>query len=252
MMPMFFGPNESQLYGVYHPPAGAGLTGRGVVLCNPLGQEALRAHRAYRVLADAMARERWHVFRFDYSGTGDSWGCIEESTIEAWKSDIGYAIDELKAIVGIRSIYLLGLRLGATLAATVAAQRSDVKGVVLWEPICDGDEYIKALVGDIPKSVYTDSEEVDGFVLSRRLSEEIAHLQLLPCVARLPRHILVVQSSETRNQTSLRSILDDSTCRYEYLEIPDPAAWTEENNFGAGPIPARVVNSIANWHPTFE
>lgn len=251
-MPLFFGPTERPLYGVYHPAAGAGMTGRGIVLCNPYGQEALRAHRPYRVLADAMSRERWHVMRFDYFGTGDSSGDERTASIQIWKENISEAVDELKAMAGIRSVYLLGLRFGATLAAAVAAERDDIRGIVLWEPICDGSEYVNSLVPAGLISGQTVAGEVDGFVLMADLARDIGRLRIWSFIEQLPEHVLIVQSNDETSQAMLHKRLTQSGRQFEYRQIPDPPAWTEENDFGAGPVPARIVSSLASWHPTLE
>mgnify|MGYP000938062683 CR=1 FL=1 len=46
--PFFFGPADRALFGCFHEPTGAVDRDLGVVLCNPLGHEAVRAHRALR------------------------------------------------------------------------------------------------------------------------------------------------------------------------------------------------------------
>ena len=51
MNPFFFGESERALFGLYHPPKSATVRELGVVLCYPMGQEYMRAHRAFRQLA---------------------------------------------------------------------------------------------------------------------------------------------------------------------------------------------------------
>jgi hypothetical protein len=55
-------------FGWLHPAPGR----RGVVLCNAWGQEALCAHRSWRLLAMDLAAAGLPTLRFDYPGTGDS------------------------------------------------------------------------------------------------------------------------------------------------------------------------------------
>ena len=73
MIPMYFGSSARKLFGIYEAPM-TGSAARGVVICPPWGQEYLRAHRALRLLATRLCNAGFHVFRFDYSGTGDSVG----------------------------------------------------------------------------------------------------------------------------------------------------------------------------------
>ena len=64
-VPIVFGPAASQLLGHHHAPP-PGLAGAaGVVLCNPLGDEAMGTHRTYRYLADRLAAAGVHALRFD-------------------------------------------------------------------------------------------------------------------------------------------------------------------------------------------
>ena len=68
-----------------------------IVLCYPMAHEYMYVHRAFRQLANRLARTGFHVFRFDYYGFGDSAGESEESHIEQWIKDISEAIDEIAA-----------------------------------------------------------------------------------------------------------------------------------------------------------
>ena len=54
MLPILFGPRDARLFGVFH---GATTTPRseGIVLCQPIGHEYIRAHRTFRQLAVHLA-----------------------------------------------------------------------------------------------------------------------------------------------------------------------------------------------------
>ena len=137
MNPFFFGSSQSALYGVHHPPRGTSTRSTGVVLCYPFAQEYMRAHRAFRQMALLLSGEGFHALRFDYSGTGDSAGWPEDMSLADWDRDLGFAIDELIDTAGLDSVWLVGLRLGAAVALR-SAGRSDVAGLVLWDPIVTG------------------------------------------------------------------------------------------------------------------
>src|SRR6185369_8582111 len=88
------------------------------------------------------------VLRFDWSGTGDSSGDgSEPDQVTTWLDDLGQAIEELKRRAGAPRVHLVGLRVGATLAAQVAASRDDVDSTVLWMPSMTG----AAWVGEMAK-----------------------------------------------------------------------------------------------------
>src|SRR5689334_4600346 len=65
--PQFFGTEERALAGTLHFPTSA-QRDAGVVLCNPFGIELLASRRAYRHLADRLARAGIPTLRFDYDG----------------------------------------------------------------------------------------------------------------------------------------------------------------------------------------
>src|SRR4051812_24879615 len=142
MQPFYFGTSEKQLFGVYHPPGTKAARQPAVVLCQPLGHEYLRAHRAFRNLGAALAAQGCHVLRFDYFGCGDSGGSGEQATVEQNLADLDAAIDELKDTSGVARVSLVGLRFGATLAAHAASRRRDVERLVLWDPVSDGRAYL--------------------------------------------------------------------------------------------------------------
>ena len=98
--PRCFGPSARRLFGIYHPPA-EGSAGRpAVVLCNPFGQEAIRAQRMMRVLGERLARNGHAVLRFDYFGTGDSLGDDIEGDLEGWALDVMEAHRRVAARLG--------------------------------------------------------------------------------------------------------------------------------------------------------
>jgi len=115
-----------------------------VVLCQPLGDEAMCAHRALRALAERLSEEGFHVLRFDYHGTGDSAGLTEESErLAAWQGSVREAMRGLSALSGEGTIDLVGLRFGATLAVLAAASGVGVGEVVLWAPCVSGRAYAR-------------------------------------------------------------------------------------------------------------
>ena len=144
--PVVFGPRGKQLLGMYHSPRPGAALGTGVVLCNPFGYEAMCIHRTYRHLATRLAATGFDVLRFDYHGTGDSSGRSDEpDRVRAWTDSVCSAVDELRSIAGVTATNLVGVRLGATLAALAANERGGVRSLVLWAPAVFGPAYVREL-----------------------------------------------------------------------------------------------------------
>ena len=146
--PVRFGPAERQMVGMYHCPKPEVRQGIAVLLCNPFGQEAIRAQRVFTVLADRLARRGVPVLRFDYHGTGDSPGEDEVGETNGWISDIIAAQEKLDELARPASRVWIGLRLGAFLAAAASAAPPagmHIDSLILWEPVIDGATYLQEL-----------------------------------------------------------------------------------------------------------
>lgn len=150
--PFFFDNNNHRLFGILHQPdyTLANLTpsvcshkNTGLVFCAPFAEEKLWSHRVFANFAKTLASKDFSVLRFDYMGHGDSEGNFEDSTIETRISDIIKSVNVLREKSNVTKVGLLGLRLGATLAAIVVEKIKDIDFLVLWEPIVKVEEYLQ-------------------------------------------------------------------------------------------------------------
>lgn len=155
-------------FGWYHPPCGA--AGRvGVVLCNAFGAEMLCAHAGWRALAIALAAAGLPTLRFDYAGTGDSAGEDREpDRLGVWSGGINAAIDAFRQGAGVDRVIVVGLRLGATLAAGALAGRGDVAGFAALAPVTSGRNHARelAVLARLnrlrPEDAPPDADEIGG------------------------------------------------------------------------------------------
>src|SRR5262249_28071426 len=158
--------------------------------CYPIGQEYMRIHRTYFELARSLAAGGRYVLRFDYFGCGDSAGETSAGSLDQWREDIRQAVRELCARTVASAVYLVGARVAAHLAMDVACTTGDVTGMVLWEPIVSGADYLAALRrahddmlrGNAVLDRYDENRQVDWFVelagypFSKGLHDEVAML----------------------------------------------------------------------------
>jgi pimeloyl-ACP methyl ester carboxylesterase len=258
MNPLFFGAAESPLYGVYHPPKGAPRSA-GVVLCYPFGQEYMRAHRAFRQLALLLTKQGYHVLRFDYRGTGDSWGDMAGLRAQDWLADIDAAIAELRDSAGVASISVLGLRLGALIAAAACLRRDDIDRLILWDPILSGALYERELLAEIeaeqPSEYHPPSGNADaadgtlyynGFAIPASFREELRALELCAMSPLGVKSVLQAVSHETGPFEQLRTAWNRHPgYRYQYTEAPHD--WNYVDNFGGILLPQPVIQAIVNW-----
>lgn len=259
MNAFYFGTAARRLFGLYTP--GSARSQRAVLLCHPWGPEYLRAHRSVRHLSTLLTRAGIHVLRFDYFGTGDSAGDMSEGDLEGWQRDIETAIEELKDTTGAVRVGLVGLRLGATLAARVAAERDgDVEKVVLWDPVVKGDAYLEelraldvaAVAGNIDMPPRTDGEDrILGFDLPDRLASDLASVDLLPVLPAMSAPTLIVFSQPSSWNASMRAEARPDAPRgkksIELEEVTCDAAWMEVKALGVGAVPVKVLQRIVEW-----
>lgn len=255
-LPLYFGPSDSALFGCYDPPAGAPARDRAVVLCQPVGQEYIRAHRSFVQLATRLARAGFPVLRFDYCGCGDSAGDVEDASLARWIEDVGRAIDEVRRRSGRSRVSLVGLRLGAALAAHAACVRDDVASLVLWAPVFDGAAFLRELrqlqaellrfayVRPAPGTERDAAAEVLGFRLPAHLREELERLDLLAHgTCRAPQVLII--DHDTAGIAPLEQRLRASGVRVETRAVAGPRIWLSES-FRAL-VPHQTLETIVQW-----
>jgi len=233
MLPMYFGAAQRRLFGVYHPPSGGGDREEGVVLCYPSVQEYMRTHFAFRKLAGLLTQEGFHVLRFDYYGTGDSAGDIPDATPAEWCANIRQAAQELRDQAGISRVSIVGLRMGALLAALAATSDLDVRDLVLWEPAVDGVSHLHELRRierrllahlrvQLRRPLRTGPNELLGHPLSPELASAISALDLRqrpPCRAD---RVLIFGSQDRADYRALSTALKDRRGQpAHYVIVPD-------------------------------
>lgn len=134
----WFGPDDAPLFGALHLPRQARAV---AVIVPPVGVDMLIAHRSLRVLAARLAERGVAAFRIDLEGTGDSAGSPDGADqVPGWLASIGHATAFARAS-GASRVYVVGLRLGATLAASLD---SAVDGLVLWDPCVSGSRFLRS------------------------------------------------------------------------------------------------------------
>ncbi|HEX9729019.1 MAG TPA: alpha/beta fold hydrolase [Gemmatimonadales bacterium] len=258
MNPLYFGTSARPLLGVYHPARTGGTQGQGIVLCYPFGQEYMRAHRAFRQLALLLSKRGFHVFRFDYSATGDSAGESGDATTDQWVEDIETAVDELRDTAAIDAVSLIGLRLGAALAATAASRLDELDRLVLWDPVVRGTSYITEIqdartahAGNgrpRPASTRDDGTVgILGFPLTPVLRASLEALDLTRIEPVRAKRSLVVVSGERDEYHELYDARRGRDPAIEYQHVPTPGNWNEVDNFGSALLPQQIIQAIVAW-----
>ncbi len=166
-------------FGWYSP----GARRRGVLLCGTFGFEQWCAYRSWRELAAMIAGAGCPTLRFDYPGQGDSRdpaGPEIPAALDAIRAGLAFLRER-----GAEEIAVVGLRLGATLAALTG---EDIDRLVMLSPFPSGKAYrremaMQARLIDVmpdrtPMPQEPDSLMIGSFLLGSQTLADLARLDL--------------------------------------------------------------------------
>ena len=236
-----------------------------VVLVEPYGIEALAADAAYRRLAQLLVASGSLVVRFAPPGAGDSGEVAEGTFVGSWIDAVTDVVTFARGLTVDRRVDMVGLRLGATIAA-YATHRTPVEQLVLWAPVA-GKAFARECMllgasGAHPTEPISSSEPVNGwfanqagdieaggFVLSAESVALLAPLDLRTIDSVGAERILLVDRDDLGcvDRIALnfaRLIIESTVVRpvgYADMRLDDP----EE-----GLVPDASLNSIVEWLST--
>lgn len=147
------------MLGVRHEPLNP--AGRGIVICPSIYMDRIRTYRAEVSLARSLAARGVTVMRFDYRGFGHSDGETADVTYGRMVEDAVAAGDVLRKSGDIDTMAFLGIRIGALVAASVAAKLDDAP-LVFWDPILRGKDYFTEAFRALAISRISEGGEVRG------------------------------------------------------------------------------------------
>src|SRR5579859_3077782 len=181
--PLFLESGKKRLFGIYHAPHPECQRRNSFIYVPPFAEEMNLARRMAALQARALAARGTGVLLLDLFGTGDSSGSFCDARWEFWIEVILAAADWLEDNGGVQ-IGLRGLRLGALLAAAVAADRPHrFKRLLLWQPVTDGKSMLTQFLrirvasgmGNAAAGETTDSLRVE---LAEKRTIEVAGYEL--------------------------------------------------------------------------
>jgi pimeloyl-ACP methyl ester carboxylesterase len=240
-------------FGWLHPAGGA----RGVVLCNPHGYEELCVHRIWRGLAEQLAAAGLPTLRFDYPGTGDSAGDDEEpGRVQAWLTGIQSAVKWMRSQLEVKEVALVGMRLGATLAATAAQHLEGVDALALLAPLVTGKAYareLKALTmlappldgAPVPRPEWKNDLESAGFVLTADTLAGLNKLDLLKLERRPASRILILNRTEAPVDARLAARLQTLGAAVREDRFDGYAQLMRDAHFAQ--VPTQAFATLSSW-----
>lgn len=251
-VPGWFGPAGRPSLGWVHRPAPGMSAGAGVLVCGPLGPEAMGVNRTLRALAETLARAGLPTMRFDYDGTGDAAGDeLDPDRVDAWLRSAREAMATGAVRLGVSRWILVGVRLGAALAARVAADRDDVDALVAIAPVLVGRTFVRearafAMAGfgrgEVdPRGLH----EVGGCAFDGPTWQAIASIDVGAIEGRVPLRVLVLESRRTVGLDGWATRLADAGARLEVLHFDGADAMLRDPHDAE--VPQAMLETVARW-----
>lgn len=251
--PIYFQEGPNAFFGWYHISKRAVQRDCVAVICSPIGYEYAHSHRSMRHLADRLAQYGIPAIRFDYHGIGDSLGTdLDANRWRCWQDNIKTAIQYARELSGRNRVCLLGVRLGATLAAMVASE-FQVDFLVLWNPCVNGRRYLRetqaiALTGGGFVRDVDGGLESAGFVMSSETITALRDVDLLDLTFCVSQRALVVGRDDLSPEHSLSMHLTAAGVPNDHVTVSGYAAMMAEPQFTV--VPEAVFLSIIDWLAT--
>lgn len=259
--PVHFGREGRQLFGWFHAPAVVDGSTRNclVVMCNPIGYDAICTHRSYRVFAQMLAEAGFAVLRYDHHGTGDSSGSDEDAErLRAWINDVRVAVAFGKSLSGAQSTCLFGVRMGGTIALAAAAGGGLADVLVAWAAFPSGSNYLRemralrmvrdadAATAGVEHDAGADlGEEAAGYLLTASTVAQLEQLTLLDQKEPPARYALMLARDDIPQSEKLSNYLAKIGCEVTALKPPGYAAMMLDT-FDAV-VPIQALGGIRDW-----
>ncbi len=138
----YFQSCEHRLFSVRYEPQTESRN-HAVLICHAYGHEYSRAYRNLQQFSVQLCQAGFDVMRFDFSSTGNSEGNCELATSDRFRKNIVDASEFFRKQINHDHLSIMGIRMGATLAALNNAENIDK--LVLWDPIVDGRQFLQLL-----------------------------------------------------------------------------------------------------------
>ncbi len=263
--PFYFGVSPKRLYGFHHPPSTSHGKSSAIVICAPIGQEYIQAHRVLYQLAILLTKAGFHVLRFDYFGCGDSEGDLDQGSLELWTKDIHMAVDEIRNRSKLTRVSLIGLRIGANLALRAAVDSPHVDGIMLWQPISDGGLYLEELIEahqndylkeksqkkePLDPSAMETMKEILGFPMTSELRRELERISLDAVKLRPDINMLVLCNDEkSKYVRGLGRFLENHPHANFHVIEDQIEVWKESNK---RLTPFSSIQYLSKWADTVQ
>jgi pimeloyl-ACP methyl ester carboxylesterase len=262
----------ANLFSIMHEPRGEKrVENTGIVFCHPVGWEKQYSYRAYAQFGRHLADSGYYCLRFDAQGFGDSDGELVDATIASQVDDTLDAIELLREETSCTRFVLIGVRLGAAVAALAAVDdsvRENIDGLVLVSPVTNGKNYWREWLRSMrlgrmslgQSSVKTSellamlecegAVEMDGEFVSRSFVEDLKSVDLASQISAFRGACLISElqsgGSDPKNLDSLVNALKARDVRVSSSRAEPKEFWVLKSRY-EGYLPRDLYGRTREW-----
>lgn len=238
------------------------------MLCHPLAEERQFTDRILVRFSRLLNAASFATLRFDCRGHGESDGTLADSTLEGQIAETLAAADLLRARCSLASVFLLGLRLGGTVAALAAERDPGISGLILWSPVLSGPGYVRELLrrkiaaqlalqeaattrAQLVEAITRDGQiEFEGDHLTRPFYEQLMAIDLPDQVRRFDQPVLVTTNPGRGERSSPYEALVSAYRRAgtpaQLLAVHEPDFCDVRSMFD-GVFPQQLYQATLEW-----
>lgn len=186
--PAFVPAPQGPVFALHFAPAQGQPCRRTVMVVPSFAEEMHRCRSMVTMLARRLAPRGIGTLVLDPYGTGDSGGEFTDHTWEGWKADLKAGLAWLQARGAVCDT-LLGVRVGAMMAAEAAASLGTIRHLAFWQPVLSGKTFFNQLLRIRVASDINDPQGIRKTDDLRRMLAagdlvEIAGYEITPALAR--------------------------------------------------------------------
>ncbi|MGO4886922.1 alpha/beta hydrolase family protein [Anaerobacillus sp. MEB173] len=175
---IMFQVNEKNLSGAIHIPGNSGLHSHpAIILVHGFVGSKVGEHRLFVKAARYFSQLGYVVFRFDFSGCGESDGDYGDVTVSNQIEELKGAIDFVlsQKEVNKNNLTVIGHSLGGAVSALTAGLDDRISQLLLWSPVARPYEDIVRITGDfaVKHAKETGLYDYNGFNLSHTFFSDL-------------------------------------------------------------------------------
>ncbi|WP_188006632.1 Alpha/beta fold hydrolase [Sporosarcina sp. ANT_H38] len=171
-----------------------------IVLLHGFVGSKVGEHRLFVKAARYFTEKGYAVFRFDFSGCGESSGDYADVTVTKQLNEVQAVLNYVSMLpeVDANNIILIGHSLGGAVASLTAAKDRRIHKLILWSPVGRPYEDITGILGESAMKTVATNGVVDyhGFYVSQAFLTDLKNHHPLEAICSYQGAALIVHAQE--------------------------------------------------------